>query len=150
MKEKILELQKKWADGIIKMGELSNDRKVLESSTILFLNDMYDFDGGPILFKPTKASEIQYRYNLLEALSYFISGDDRECSEDQGFALAKWKKITFDNSHIKIIENLGFAVGNYYFENEKTKIKAEYSFGYIEIDSYVKIFLHHSSIPYKK
>ena len=39
MKEKILELQKKWADGIIKMGELSNDRKVLESSTILFLND---------------------------------------------------------------------------------------------------------------
>ena len=62
----------------------------------------------------------------------------------------KWKKISFENSQIKIINDLGFATGNYCFENESTKIKVEFSFGYIEIDNSIKIFLHHSSIPYKK
>ena len=149
MKEKILELQKKWADGIIKMGELSNDRKVLESSTNLFLNDMYDFDGGPILFKPTKACKTQFRNKREMALSYFIAGENKECDEDQGFALSKWNKITFENNQITINGDLGFAMGNYYFENESEKVKVEFSFGYREINDSIKIFLHHSSIPYK-
>jgi len=150
MKEKIIELQKKWADGIIKMGELSSDKDSLESFANDFLDEMYDFDGDQLLFKPTKASEIQYRNTKEKALSYFISGENRECKEDSGFALAEWKKITFENIQIKIVDSLGFAMGNYYFENDSTKIKAEYSFGYREVNNFIKIFLHHSSIPYKR
>ena len=33
MKEKIIEVQKKWANGIIKMGELSDDKDSLEKFT---------------------------------------------------------------------------------------------------------------------
>jgi hypothetical protein len=111
---------------------------------------MYDFDGDQLLFKPTKASEIQFRNTKEKTLSYFIGGDNRQYREDDGFALAKWEKVSFENSQIKIIDNLGFAIGNCYFENESTKIKAEFSFGYREVNNSIKIFLHHSSIPYKK
>ena len=40
MKEKIINAQKKWADGIIRMGELSNDRTSLEDYTNNFLEEM--------------------------------------------------------------------------------------------------------------
>ncbi len=150
MKEKIIEAQKKWADGIIKMGELSSNRSSLEDFTINFLDEMYDFENNQLLFKPTKVSNIQFRNTKEMAISYFIGGENRECNEDDGFALAKWKKITFDNVQIRIIDDLSFAMGNYYFENESTRIKVEYSFGYKEVNSSIKIFLHHSSIPYKK
>jgi len=150
MKEKIIEAQKKWADGIIKMGELSSNRSSLEDFTINFLDEMYDFENNQLLFKPTKASNIQFRNTKEMAISYFIGGENRECNEDDGFALAKWKKITFDNVQIRIIDDLSFTMGNYYFENESTRIKVEYSFGYKEVNSSIKIFLHHSSIPYKK
>jgi len=150
MKEKIIELQNRWADGIIKMGELSSNKDSLKSFANDFLDKMYDFDGDQLLFKPTKASEIQFRNTKEKTLSYFIGGDNRQCREDDGFALAKWKKVSFENSQIKIIDNLGFAIGNCYFENGSTKIKAEFSFGYREVNNSIKIFLHHSSIPYKK
>ena len=149
MKEKIIEVQKKWADGIIKMGELSNDRSSLNDFASNFLDEMYDFENNQLLFKPTKASNIQFRNTKEMALSYFISGDNRECDEDQGFALSKWSKITFENSQISIRGDLGFAMGNYVFENESTKIKVEYSFGYRDVNNSIKIFLHHSSIPFK-
>ena len=40
-------------------------------------------------------------------------------------------------------------MGIYTFENDNTKIKVEYSFGYIKINESIKIVLHHSSIPYQ-
>ena len=149
MKEKIINAQKKWADGIIRMGELSSDRISLEKYTRTFLDQMYDFESNQLLFKPTKASNIQFRNTKEMALSYFIAGETKECDEDQGFALSKWNKITFENSQITINGDLGFAMGNYYFENKSGKVKVEFSFGYREIDDSIKIFLHHSSIPYK-
>ena len=74
MKEKIINAQKKWADGIIRMGELSSDRISLEKYTRTFLDEMYDFESNQLLFKPTKASNIQFRNTKEMALSYFIAG----------------------------------------------------------------------------
>ena len=59
-KEDIINIQKEWASGIIKMGELSNDRDSLESFTSDFLDKIYDFDNQ-VLFKPTKAANEQFR-----------------------------------------------------------------------------------------
>ena len=41
MKEKIIEVQKKWGNGIIKMGELSDDKDSLEEFTNNFLHEIY-------------------------------------------------------------------------------------------------------------
>ena len=127
--EDIINIQKEWALGIVKMGELSNDRDSLESFTSDFLDKIYDFDNQ-VLFKPTKAANEQFRNSKGSAYSYFIAGDDRECQEDNGFALSNWTEILFDNSNIIINEDIAIAMGNYTFKNEASKIKVEYSFVY--------------------
>ena len=120
--EDIINIQKEWASGIVKMGELSNDRDSLESFTSDFLDKIYDFDNQ-VLFKPTKAANEQFRNSKGSAYSYFIAGDDRECQEDNGFALSNWTEILFDNSNIIINEDIAIAMGNYTFKNETSNIK---------------------------
>ena len=146
--EDIINIQKEWASGIVKMGELSNDRDSLESFTSDFLDKIYDFDNQ-VLFKPTKAANEQFRNSKGSAYSYFIAGDNRECQEDNGFALSNWTEILFDNSNIIINEDIAIAMGNYTFKNEASKIKVEYSFVYKNYGNKIKIILHHSSLPYK-
>ena len=144
----IINIQNEWASGIIKMGKLSHDRDSLESFTSKFLDKIYDFDNQ-VLFKPTKAANEQFRNSKGSAISYFIAGDDRECEEDNGFALSNWTEILFDNSNIIINEDIAIAMGNYTFKNEVSKIKVEYSFVYKNYGDEIKIVLHHSSLPYK-
>ena len=146
--EDIINIQKEWASGIVKMGKLSNNRDSLESFTSDFLDKIYDFQNQ-VLFKPTKAANEQFRNSKGSALSYFIAGDDRECQEDNGFALSNWTEILFDNSNIIINEDIAIAMGNYTFKNEASKIKVEYSFVYKNYGNEIKIILHHSSLPYK-
>jgi len=146
--EDIINIQKEWASGIVKMGQLSNDRDSLESFTSDFLDKIYDFDNQ-VLFKPTKAANEQFRNTKGSAYSYFIAGDNRECQEDNGFALSNWTEIIFDNSNIIINEDIAIAMGNYTFKNEASKIKVEYSFVYKNYGNEIKIILHHSSLPYK-
>ena len=148
-KEKVLEVQEKWGDGVVKIGSLKDNRTECETFTSQFLDERYAFETGPVLFKPTKAKIEKFRNNKESATSYFIAGNNKKYSEDDGFALSKWLKITFINSDIIINQNQGLAMGIYTFENDNTKIKVEYSFGYIKINESIKIVLHHSSIPYQ-
>ena len=144
----IFNAQNLWSEGIIKMGQISDDRSSLEVYVSDFLDRLYNFDDQ-VLFKPTKAKDIQFRNDKNSAISYFIAGNDRECSEDNGFALSNWSKITFKNSDIILGEEHAIAMGNYTFENNNSKIKVEFSFGYKKVDGLVKINLHHSSIPFQ-
>jgi hypothetical protein len=147
-KEDIIKAQKEWSEGIIRMGQISNNRALLESFVSDFLDDVY-YIQEKVLFKPTKAKIEQFRNNKESAVSYFIAGDNKKYKEDNGFALSNWSKIKFENSDIIINKNQGLAMGNYTFENNESKIKVEYSFGYIKIKESIKISLHHSSIPYQ-
>ena len=144
----IIKAQNLWSEGIIKMGQISNDIKSLEIYASNFLDRLYNFEDK-VLFKPTKAKNFQFRNNKKSAMSYFIAGDRREYAEDKGFALSNWSKITFENSDIILAEESALAMGNYTFENENLKIKVEFSFGYKKINGLVKINLHHSSIPFQ-
>ena len=144
----IIKAQNSWSEGIIKMGQISNDRTSLEKFASDFLDRLYNFDDQ-VLFKPTKVKDVQFRNDKKSAISYFIAGNDRECNEDKGFALSNWSKITFENKDIILGEEHAIAMGNYTFENNNSKIKVEFSFGYIKVNGLVKINLHHSSIPFQ-
>ena len=147
-KEDIIKAQKEWSEGIIRMGEISDNRESLELFVSDFLDRLYNFDDQ-VLFKPTKARDIQFRNDKKSAISYFIAGNDRECDEDTGFALSSWSKITFENKDIILGKEYAIAMGNYTFENNNSKVKVEFSFGYIKVNGLVKINLHHSSIPFQ-
>lgn len=143
-KEKIIAAQKVWADGIIAIGKAKDYKKVASD----YIDKVYAYDIGLVLFKPTKASVVEFRYTKEDALSYFVGGKD---SEDMGFALAPYTKVRFKNHGFLIYCDFALAQGNYYFTNtKKQEIKAEYTFGYIkDQDGQLKINLHHSSLPYQ-
>ncbi|MBT4112927.1 MAG: hypothetical protein HOE36_02965, partial [Flavobacteriaceae bacterium] len=59
-KEDIIKAQNVWSEGIIKMGEISNNRILLESYVSDFLDNVYNFQEK-VLFKPTKAKIEKFR-----------------------------------------------------------------------------------------
>merc|ERR1712032_1811377 len=75
-------------------------------------------------------------------------------AEDGGFAInggKGWSECVYDNHQIEIKGDVAIAMGNYYFTCATTgeKSKVEYTFGYQRCDdTKVRIFLHHSSVPY--
>ena len=149
--QEIEKAQHKWGDGIVKIGKLKDTIKECKMFTLDFISKMYDYDEGMVQFKPTKAADSQFRGDTKAALSYFI-GSDNDFSEDTGFALNPWIKVEFENNSINIIDDIGIAMGNYFFtDNGGSKTKVEYSFVYKKNDEGdLKIILHHSSLPFVK
>ena len=148
-KTEIEKAQNSWGNGIITIGKLKDNPKESRIFTVNFINKHYDFDFGDVLFKPTKASEKQFRNNNKSALSYFI-GSDSDFTEDRGFALNPWVKVEFKNEAINIYDNLATAMGNYFFTDPRgEKTKVEFSFVYKKNkECEIKIVLHHSSLPF--
>mgnify|MGYP001809202232 CR=1 FL=1 len=149
-KEQVISAQNEWGNGVVKIGSLKNDRTSCESFTSEFLDKLYAYENGIVLFKPTKCEFEQFRPSKSEALSYFIAGDDRKCAEDKGFAIQPWTKVRFENSGGFILEEeRAIAMGNYFFTDlDGNEAKVEFTFGYKLVDGELKIDLHHSSFPF--
>jgi hypothetical protein len=148
-KEQVLEVQNDWANGVIKIGSLKNNRLECEVFTSDFLDQLYSFENGEVLFKPTKCKNEQFRPTKLEAKSYFIAGENRVCKEDGGFAINPWTRVRFENVGIILEQNRAIAMGNYFFTDlSDNETKVEFTFGYKLINGQLKIDLHHSSFPY--
>lgn len=150
-KVEIEQAQADWAKGIAAIGTAflqKGDYKLVAKN---LLDDLYGYQAGPVLFKPTKASEKQFRLNVESALSYFIGGNP-DFPEDKGFALQPWKTVRFENAGTISKENHGLIMGNYYFTDYKNiTVKVEFTFGYFrEPGGRLKINLHHSSLPFSK
>merc|ERR1712190_83229 len=99
--------------------------------------ELYGYGHFPVLFKPTKAAEYQFRPTPEEAMSYFVGGKavDKGYAEDGGFAInggRGWSDVVYDNHQIEIKGPVGIAMGNYYFTDatDGGKSKVEYTFGY--------------------
>ena len=148
-KDQIHKAQKKWGDGIVKIGSLMNDEQACIKFTDSFLNSIYDFKNSDVLFKPTKANKEQFRPKIEMALSYFLGGKNSFCSEDEGFALKPWVEVKFENFGFIIEENRALVMGNYFFtDTTGSTLKVEYTFGYKLSNDKLLIDLHHSSLPF--
>jgi len=139
----------KWANIVLQIGNAYREKKNLDKLVSELLHDVYAFNQGDVLFKPTLAKHEQFRSKKEEFVSYFL-GQNNVCKEDTGFAIKNWKSIKFEN--YKVVENNDnlLAMGNYFFENDKNEfLKVEYTFGFIRINNNeLRINLHHSSLPY--
>ena len=147
--EDVLSIQKEWADSIISIGKIFLNKGNYRLEAEKTLKKLYAFDISNVLFKPTFASQNQFRNSFEDALSYFVGGN---IEEDNGFAIKPWFKIRFSENKIVISHNNAIAMGNYYFtsvEDKKNETKVEYTFGYIkDKKGNLRINLHHSSIPH--
>ena len=148
-KSQIHETQKKWGDGIVKIGALKDNESECLEFTSSFLNSLYDFENNDVLFKPTKAADEQFRPNFQMALSYFLGGSKSYCTEDEGFAMKPWLDVKFVNSGFIIENERAIAMGNYFFtDSSGAVVKVEYTFGYKLRNGSLVIDLHHSSLPF--
>ncbi|MEZ0343560.1 MAG: hypothetical protein ABWJ99_01965 [Caldimicrobium sp.] len=145
--EMIQKAQESWAKGIIEIGRLYTEKKDFVEFAKKFIKEMYNYDEGIVLFKPTKAREKQFRLNFEEALSYFVGGNIKE---DKGFALEPWKAIRFEVAGNLIFNEIAISQGNYYFTSAKTgeTIRVEFTFVYKLVGNQLKIVAHHSSLPF--
>ena len=75
-KEDILQRQYDWGNGIIHIGKIYTAKGDYVKAAKEHIDDLYGYDESKVLFKPTKATDPQFRASKEEALSYFVGGDD--------------------------------------------------------------------------
>ncbi|MEO0809574.1 MAG: hypothetical protein AAFW82_02835 [Pseudomonadota bacterium] len=147
--QEVIEAQKKWADGIVAIGKFFQEKGDYKKRAAEHIHNLYAYGQGGVLFKPTLASDDQFRETFDEALSYFVRG---KVSEDQGFAIKPWSKVRFGEQKIFADSDSAVAMGNYYFtptDSDEEK-KVEYTFGYVkDAQGNLRINVHHSSLPYQ-
>ena len=152
----VIEAQNFWAQSIV---DISNS--FLTGGDYVSLageraRELYGYDHSNVLFKPTKATEQQFRPTANDAMSYFVGHDAviGGFKEDQGFAINAKKgfsRVIFNNHQIDCHGDVAHAMGTYEFTCATTGeiSDVEYTFGYKRNDDgKVRICLHHSSIPY--
>lgn len=144
----VIDAQIEWGEGIVAIAAVHAEGGDYRARATQHIEELYAYGGdSPVLFKPTLASEDQFRETFEEALSYFIG---TEGSEDGGFAIKGWTRVRWESNGVYTDGDSAAAMGNYFFTNpEGEETKVEYSFGYIlDENGELKINLHHSSLPY--
>ena len=152
----VLLAQKAWSDAIKHISKTYLEGGDYVAAAAKAAGELYGYGHTNVLFKPTKAAEAQFRPTASDAMSYFVGHKavEKGYLEDAGFAInggKGWSNVVFDNHQIDVTGNVAIAMGNYFFTSaaDGSKTKVEYTFGYKKnADGKVRIFLHHSSVPY--
>ena len=149
--QQVVEAQKAWSNGIVQIGKVFTQKGDYVKAAADHINKFYAYDLSLVLFKPTLASEKQFRSSFDGALSYFVGGN-KSYPEDKGFAIKPWTAVRWENHGIANNScNMALAMGNYYFTTTTgQEVKVEYTFGYIKDENGdLKIVAHQSSVPYE-
>ena len=138
-----------WGDGVVSIGAAKMASADYTTVARHHVETLYAYQLGPVLFKPTKVSQYQFRSTAAGALSYFVGGDEHY-PEDKGFALQPWLSVRFENAEYLSGIEQSLVMGNYYFTDvlgDETKV--EFTFGYCrDEDGRLRINVHHSSLPF--
>jgi hypothetical protein len=155
-REDVIAVQTAWVGAIKNISKIYKENGDYVKAAAASAGELYAHGECDVLFKPTKAAEHQFRPKAEEAMSYFVGckAVDNGYAEDGGFAInggKGWSECVYDNHQIELKGDVAIAMGNYVFTCATTgeKSKVEYTFGYQRCDDgKVRIFLHHSSVPY--
>ena len=141
-----------WGDALISISRTFKDKGIdaTRELAIRLIDSTYDYQSGPVMFKPTLATgEYTFRPTREGALSYFI-GHDPNYPDDNGFGIKDWRSVFFETSESAVYSNLALWMGWATFTDENgDSTKVEKSWGYKkDKNGLLRIILHHSSLPY--
>jgi len=142
-----------WGESMIEISQ-AYEKKGIEQATVVankMLDNLYGFEFGAVLFKPTLSGGNQtFRSDKEGALSYFV-GNNPKYPMDSGFGIKDWLEVKSETSSVLIDQNIAMWMGWVTFINKDgTSIKVDKSWAYKKNENgYLKIVLHHSSLPYK-
>ena len=150
----LAEARAAWGNGLVAISTAYDDFGIKAARAVAddLLDELYGFEFGTILFKPTLSGGVQtFRTDKKGSLSYFI-GHNPDYPQDTGFALKSWRKVTSETSSLLTEGDVAMWMGWVLFTNkEGDTIKVDKSFGYRRSDDgSLKLVLHHSSLPYDR
>ena len=133
-----------WKEKILDIGIAYQEGNDYRGKARAFIETHYAFSSGDVLFKPTFTSDVIFRNNFEDALSYFISGD---ISEDSGFAIKPWQDIEASEVNFLVEDNFCAVMGilNLKSPNSENQTKIAFNFILVKDDNRIKIKIHHSS-----
>lgn len=59
--EDVAQAQKTWGEGIVAIGKAFTEKGDFVKAAENHLDTLYNFQAGDVLFKPTKAADVQFR-----------------------------------------------------------------------------------------
>ena len=142
-----------WGGGMIAISQ-AYEKKGIDQATVVankMLDNLYGFEFGAVLFKPTLSGGNQtFRSDKEGALSYFV-GNNPKYPMDSGFGIKDWLEVKSETSSVHIDQNIAMWMGWVTFINKDgTSVNVDNSWGYKKNENgNLKIVLHHSSLPYK-
>ena len=150
--EQLMEARLAWGNGVIAISEAYEELGITEAKIIAndFLDDVYGFELGPVLFKPTLSGGTQtFRPTKDGALSYFV-GHDPTYPSDNGFGIKSWYEVSSETCAAFFDQDVAMWMGSVtLISKDGYPITVDKSWGYKKVkNGALKIILHHSSLPY--
>ena len=142
-----------WGNGLIEISE-TFENEGIEMATSLasdMIDNLYGFNLGKVLFKPTLSGGSQtFRTTKEGALSYFV-GHNPAYPNDSGFGIKFWREINSDTAATFIDDTVAMWMGRVTCTDKRGDITAlDKSWGYKkDAVGTLRIVLHHSSLPYQ-
>ena len=141
-----------WGFGLVAIAQAYEADGIDGARTVAsrVLDEVYGYDLGPVLFKPTMASgEQTFRPTKRGALSYFV-GHDPEYPLDGGFGLKGWREVRSETAASFVDGDVAMWMGWVTMTDKDGEVtKVDKSFGYKkDAGGVLRIVLHHSSLPY--
>merc|ERR1711879_350740 len=118
--EEVDSAQAAWANAIKHISKTYLDGGDFVGAAGDAAGQLYGYGHSQVLFKPTKATDQQFRPDAADAMSYFVGHQavDGGYTEDAGFAInggKGWADVRFENHQTKLTGDVALAMGNYYF-----------------------------------
>ncbi len=150
--EQLLQARVAWGKGMIAISKAYDESGITKAKIIAdgFLDDVYGFQLGPVLFKPTLSGGAQtFRSTKEGALAYFV-GHNPTYPSDNGFGIKSWHEIKSETCAAFIDEGVAMWMGWVTLTDKYGhSVVVDKSWGYKKLRSgALKIVLHHSSLPY--
>lgn len=150
--EQVKEAQQAWGEALVAIATTYENEGIDAARELAstIIEGAYGYAMGPVLFKPTLASDPQtFRTTAEGALAYFVGHSD-EFPEDSGFALKGWQEVEIDNAAIFISGDTALTMGHVaMLDSEGNTTTVDKTWGYqLDDEGNLRIVLHHSSLPY--
>ena len=141
-----------WGNWIIKISRTFETAGIELATSVAsdMIDNLYGFNFGKVLFKPTLSGGSQtFRPTKEGALSYFV-GNNSFYPNDRGFAIKFWREVNSETSAISIDDTVAMWMGSVTFVDKNGQVtKVDKSWAYkIDMNGILRIVLHHSSLPY--
>ena len=142
-----------WGNGLIEISKTFETEGIEMATSVAsdMIDNLYAFDSGKVLFKPTLSGGSQtFRPTKEGALSYLV-GHNSAYPNDRGFGIKCWREISSDTSAIFIDDMVAMWMGWVTFIDKDGHVtKVDKSWGYkLDDVGNLRIMLHHSSLPYE-